>query len=251
MTGPAAEPCSVPVSRSGPRSPWRRRRRCVAGLGHGRHLRRGRQRAPRRLRHGAPPPSAPTARSRRWSPTACSIPATPRSSPGGPPAPLPAGQELAVDLSSQPGAPHPTAAMLNVTVTDPVAAGFVRAYPCGSVPANSTVNSGSGRRRPTWPRCGCRPTAGCASGRWWRPTSSSTWPGGTRRPRRRGQPPPAASPTRRSSRCGSSTPAGPTLAPAGEAGKLAAGQEVTFTLAGHAGFPAEPGRPAQPHRHRA
>ena len=67
-------------------------------------------------------------------------------SPSGRSALLAGGQELAVDLHGQPGAPpQPSAAMLNVTVTDPVAAGFLRAYPCGSVPANSTVNFGPGQ----------------------------------------------------------------------------------------------------------
>ncbi|HEY1278102.1 MAG TPA: choice-of-anchor D domain-containing protein, partial [Acidimicrobiales bacterium] len=59
---------------------------------------------------------------------------------------LRAGRELAIDLNGQPGAPtHPTAVMMNVTVTAPAADGFVRAYPCGTSPYVSSVNFDAGQ----------------------------------------------------------------------------------------------------------
>jgi glucose/arabinose dehydrogenase len=62
-------------------------------------------------------------------------------SPGGVAAPLEPGQTLVADLSGQPGAPAGgTAVLLNVTSTEPAAAGYVRAFPCGPEPDISTVN---------------------------------------------------------------------------------------------------------------
>jgi glucose/arabinose dehydrogenase/PKD repeat protein len=56
------------------------------------------------------------------------------------------GQQLAVNLSGQPGIPlQPTGVMLNVTVTNPAAAGYVKAYPCGTSPFISTVNFDAGQ----------------------------------------------------------------------------------------------------------
>jgi HYDIN/CFA65/VesB-like, Ig-like domain len=161
-------------------------------------------------------------------------------SPGGQAGPLPAGQELAVDLSTQPGAPtHPSAAMLNVTVTDPVAAGFVRAYPCGSAPGNSTVNFGAGQtaanlatvRVPAdgrvcfWSMVDTNLVIDVAG--WYAP------PGAAGAAAAAGVAYQTVEPvrvldTRRAD-----------LAPTGQAGPLAAGQEVAFTLAGRAGFPAD------------
>ncbi len=59
---------------------------------------------------------------------------------------LSGGAEVAFDLSSQPSMPtDATGVLLNVTATNPAAAGYVRAYPCGTVPTNSTVNYDSGQ----------------------------------------------------------------------------------------------------------
>jgi hypothetical protein len=56
------------------------------------------------------------------------------------------GQTLAVDLSSQPAAPAgKTAVLLNVTTDGPVAAGYVKAFPCGAEPYISTVNFDPGQ----------------------------------------------------------------------------------------------------------
>ena len=56
------------------------------------------------------------------------------------------GAEMAFDLSSQPSMPaDATGVLLNVTATNPAAAGYVRAYPCGTAPTNSTVNFDSGQ----------------------------------------------------------------------------------------------------------
>ncbi len=62
-------------------------------------------------------------------------------SPTGVAQPLVPGQTLVADLSNQPDAPaSATAVLLNVTSTDPAAAGYVRAFPCGAEPETSTVN---------------------------------------------------------------------------------------------------------------
>jgi len=59
---------------------------------------------------------------------------------------LGSGAEMAFDLSTQPTAPaHATSVLLNVTATNPAADGYVRAYPCGSVPSISTVNYSDGQ----------------------------------------------------------------------------------------------------------
>ncbi len=61
--------------------------------------------------------------------------------PPGASSPLPAGTELPVDLSTQPGIPpNASGVLINVTATNPAAAGYVRAYPCGTDPYVSTVN---------------------------------------------------------------------------------------------------------------
>jgi glucose/arabinose dehydrogenase/PKD repeat protein len=59
---------------------------------------------------------------------------------------LSAGAEMAVDVSTQPTMPPgATGVLVNVTATNPAAAGYVRAYPCGTLPTNSTVNYDSGQ----------------------------------------------------------------------------------------------------------
>jgi hypothetical protein len=67
-------------------------------------------------------------------------------SPSGKAAPLVEGQELAFDVSSQATTPPGAiGALLNVTATNPAAAGYVRAYPCGTQPTISTVNFDPGQ----------------------------------------------------------------------------------------------------------
>jgi hypothetical protein len=62
------------------------------------------------------------------------------------PGTLGAGAEVAFDLSAQPTLPaEATGVLLNVTATNSAAAGYVRAYPCGTVPTNSTVNFDNGQ----------------------------------------------------------------------------------------------------------
>jgi hypothetical protein len=59
---------------------------------------------------------------------------------------LASGGEMPIDLSSQPTAPtDATGVLLNVTATNPAAAGYVRVYPCGTVPSISTVNYSPGQ----------------------------------------------------------------------------------------------------------
>jgi hypothetical protein len=59
---------------------------------------------------------------------------------------LDAGQEMAFDMTTQPGRPAgTTGVLLNVTSTNPAAAGYVRVYPCGTTPTNSTVNFDAGQ----------------------------------------------------------------------------------------------------------
>ncbi len=66
--------------------------------------------------------------------------------PDGTAQPLLPGQTLVADLSSRPDAPAgSTAVLLNVTSTDPAAAGYVRAFPCGPEPDTSTVNFDPGQ----------------------------------------------------------------------------------------------------------
>jgi glucose/arabinose dehydrogenase len=61
--------------------------------------------------------------------------------PPGHTGPLGAGQQLSVAMRGQAHEPSgATAALLNITVINPRAAGFLRAYPCGSSPTTSTVN---------------------------------------------------------------------------------------------------------------
>jgi hypothetical protein len=69
------------------------------------------------------------------------------TSPLGTGEPLKPGQTMAVDLSSQPGAPGgKTAVLLNVTTDQPQAAGYVKAFPCGGTePYISTVNFDPGQ----------------------------------------------------------------------------------------------------------
>ncbi len=160
----------------------------------------------------------------------------PALSPGGQAAPLQGGQELALSVAGQPGAPpQPSAAMLNVTVTDPVAAGFVRAYPCGSTPANSTVNFGPGQtaanlatvRIPAdgricfWSMVDTNLVIDVAG--WYSPPGN----GGAGVAYQTVEPVRVLD-SRRAE-----------LAPAGAAAKFAAGQEVVFDLAGRSGFPAD------------
>jgi hypothetical protein len=60
-----------------------------------------------------------------------------------PTGPLAASQELRLHLSDLPA--DATAAVLNLTVTDPAAAGYVRAYPCGDEQEVSNVNYVAGQ----------------------------------------------------------------------------------------------------------
>jgi glucose/arabinose dehydrogenase len=70
----------------------------------------------------------------------------PAKSPLGSGAPLMPGQVMAVDLSNQPGAPPAkSAVLLNVTTDQPQAAGYVKAFPCGTEPYISTVNFDPGQ----------------------------------------------------------------------------------------------------------
>jgi hypothetical protein len=62
------------------------------------------------------------------------------------PAPLPAFSELAVSLHGFRGLPaDAVAAVVNVTVTEPEAAGYVKVYPCGTSPTVSNVNVVAGQ----------------------------------------------------------------------------------------------------------
>ena len=70
----------------------------------------------------------------------------PAKSPLGDGSPLMPGQIMAVDLSNQPGAPAgKSAVLLNVTTDQPQAAGYVKAFPCGTEPYISTVNFDPGQ----------------------------------------------------------------------------------------------------------
>ncbi len=70
----------------------------------------------------------------------------PATSPLGNGAPLTPGQVMSVDLSNQPGSPaSKTAVLLNVTTDQPQAAGYVKAFPCGTEPTISTVNFDPGQ----------------------------------------------------------------------------------------------------------
>ena len=139
---------------------------------------------------GGPPPSAPTARSRRWSRTACSTPATPSLSPW----------RAAGAAARRPGARRrPVEPARRATPSDGghaqrhrhrsrrrrLRAGLPVRLDAGQLHRQLRAGPDGGQPRH---RAGAAPTAGCASGRWWTPTSSSTWPAGTRRPRRRRAP---------------------------------------------------------------
>jgi glucose/arabinose dehydrogenase len=68
------------------------------------------------------------------------------TSPTGIAGPLAPGQTLAVDMTGKPGAPvGATAVLLNVTTDGPQAAGYVKAFPCGTEPSISTVNFDAGQ----------------------------------------------------------------------------------------------------------
>jgi len=70
----------------------------------------------------------------------------PAKSPLGDGSPLMPGQVMAVDLSNQPNAPAAkSAVLLNVTTDQPQAAGYVKAFPCGTEPYISTVNFDPGQ----------------------------------------------------------------------------------------------------------
>ncbi len=58
---------------------------------------------------------------------------------------LGAGGVLVLDVSASGVVPGSGvgAVSLNVTVTDPVAAGFVTVFPCGALPGSSSVNFGA------------------------------------------------------------------------------------------------------------
>jgi autotransporter family porin len=66
--------------------------------------------------------------------------------------PLAAGVERQITIANTPGIPaSASVAALNITVTGPVADGFLVAYPCGSTPPNaSTVNFRAGEDRPNF-----------------------------------------------------------------------------------------------------
>jgi hypothetical protein len=68
------------------------------------------------------------------------------TSPTGVGGPLQPGQTMSVTLTGQPGEPAgATAVLLNVTTDGPVAAGYVKAFPCGNEPYISTVNFDPGQ----------------------------------------------------------------------------------------------------------
>jgi hypothetical protein len=161
----------------------------------------------------------------------------PERAPAGRAAALPGGRELAVDLTGQPGAPaQPTAVVLNVTVANPAADGFVRAYPCGTSPRVSTVNFDAGQvaanlatvRLPAdgrvcfWSMVDTDLVVDVAG--WFSPAVEPGGDGGAYH---------TVTPVRvldtRS----------PDLAPEHVPAKLAAGGELSFTLAGWSGFPAD------------
>jgi glucose/arabinose dehydrogenase len=61
-------------------------------------------------------------------------------------APLMPGQVKTVNLSAEQGSPSAkTAVLLNVTTDQPQAAGYVKAFPCGTEPSTSTVNFDPGQ----------------------------------------------------------------------------------------------------------
>ncbi len=67
-------------------------------------------------------------------------------SPNGVAAQIQPGQIMPVNLSNQPGRPAgSTAVLLNVTTTNPAAAGYVKAFPCGTEPYISNVNFDPGQ----------------------------------------------------------------------------------------------------------
>jgi chitodextrinase len=71
---------------------------------------------------------------------------TPDQRPGGAAALQSGSGEMAFDMTGQPGMPSDAiGALLNVTTTNPQAAGYVRVYPCGTVPTISTVNFDAGQ----------------------------------------------------------------------------------------------------------
>jgi hypothetical protein len=70
----------------------------------------------------------------------------PARSPKGDGTPLVPGETMAVDLSNQASGPGAkTAVLLNVTTDQPQAAGYVKAFPCGTEPYISTVNFDPGQ----------------------------------------------------------------------------------------------------------
>ncbi len=163
----------------------------------------------------------------------------PALNPSGQATLLAGGHELVVDLSGQPGAPPlPSAAMLNVTVADPVAAGFLRAYPCGSTPANSTVNFEQGQTA-----ANLATVRVPADGRvcFWSMVDTNLvidvagWYAATGSPS--GAEPGVAYQTVEPVRVLDSRQAD--LAPGGTPGKFQAFQEVAFDLAGKSGFPTD------------
>jgi hypothetical protein len=128
--------------------------------------------------------------------------------------------------------------MLNITVTDPVAAGFLRAYPCGSTPANSTVNFEQGQTAANLATVRIP-----ADGRvcFWSMVDTNLvidvagWYAATGSPS--GAEPGVAYQTVDPVRVLDSRQ--PDLAPGGTPGKFQAFQEVALTLAGKSGFPGD------------
>jgi hypothetical protein len=143
--------------------------------------------------------------------------------------------EMAFDMTGQSGMPPgATGTLLNVTTTNPAAAGYVRVYPCGTVPTISTVNFDAGQtaanlamvKLPADSRlcfASLVPTdlvvdvAG-----WFSPTGQGVGSGYT-----------TVDPVR------VLDTRDPALAPGGVVAPLGGGQELRFRLAGWSGFPSD------------
>jgi hypothetical protein len=70
----------------------------------------------------------------------------PSLAPGGVASPVAAGRELRLSLAARAGFPsNASAALLNITVTEPQGPGFVRAYPCGAEQVVSNINFVAGQ----------------------------------------------------------------------------------------------------------
>jgi glucose/arabinose dehydrogenase/PKD repeat protein len=152
-------------------------------------------------------------------------------------APIGAGQEIALRLDGRPGEPaSATSVLLNVTATQPAAAGYLRVYPCGTSPHVSTVNVDAGQtaanlalialpgdhRVCVWSMVSTHVVLDVAG--WFAPPGAARGAGAD-------------------STYHTVTPVRvldtrePSLAPGGVAAPVAAGREVRLSLAGRSGFP--------------